>query len=787
MHAPVRISPDFEAVFNAAPGNYLLLSPDFTIIGVNQAYLAATMTVREDIVGRGLFEVFPDNPDDPAADGVRNLRASLLRVLAQKRPDRMPIQKYDIRRPDVEGGGFEERYWSPLNSPVLGPDGGVYCIIHWVEDVTKSQRELRASEERERSILDAAYDAFVAIDAGSVITAWNRQAEKTFGWSRDEAIGRSLVETIIPPQYREAHHRGLGHFLATGEGPVLNRPLEITALRRSGEEFPVELAIWSLQVGDSYCFNAFLRDITERKRTEEELHQAKAMAEAANYAKSDFLAKMSHELRTPLNAIIGFSELLEAHTFGELNERQQRYVGNVLSSGRHLLQLINDILDLSKVEAGHMELALSEFDVGTALREARTIVATLADKKRLSLEIEVEDAIPVLTADQSKFKQILYNLLSNAIKFTPEGGQIRLTVRRAAEGAVREGGEWIEVAVADTGIGLRPEDQERIFGTFEQVDSAYGREQEGTGLGLALSRKLVELHGGWIWVESELGKGSVFRFILPLAPRAVTPAAFAIASSGMVSSAGSGPLVLVVEDDSQAGDLLTQHLTQAGYRVARASSGDQAVALARELRPDAITLDILLPDQDGLKVLSQLKVFPETRDIPVVVVSLTENRELGFSLGVVDWLVKPVNRDDLLAAVRRAFAGTKAAAVPTVLVVDDEPPTVELLTDMLTTQGFRVLAAHDGRQGIALARTERPDLIVLDLLMPELTGFDVVRELREHHECREIPILIFSVKDLTAEERERLRGSVQAVVTKGGSGDLLRELARVHSAQGRNP
>jgi PAS domain S-box-containing protein len=786
MNPAVRTPPDFEAVFDAAPGNYLLLRPDFTIIGVNQSYLTATMTLRKEIVGRGLFEVFPDNPDDPAADGVRNLRASLLRVLAQKRPDRMPIQKYDIRRPDAEGGGFEERYWSPLNSPVLGPDGEVCCIIHWVEDVTAAQQQLRASEERGRLIVDAAYDAFVAIDADSVITTWNRQAEKTFGWSRDEALGRSLVETIIPPQYREAHRRGLAHFLATGEGPVLNRPLEITALRRSGEEFPVELAIWSLRVGDSYCFNAFLRDITERKRTEEELHQAKAVAEAANHAKSDFLARMSHELRTPLNAIIGFSELLETHTFGELNERQQRYVTNVLSSGRHLLQLINDILDLSKVEAGHMELALSGFDVGTALREAGTIVATLADKKRLSLEIEVEDPIPVLTADQSKFKQILYNLLSNAIKFTPEGGRVRVTVRRAAEVGVREGGEWIEVAVAATGIGLRFEDQERIFGTFEQVDSAYGREQQGTGLGLALSRKLVELHAGWIWVESELGKGSVFRFVLPLAPQAVTPAAVAIASSGVVSSAGNGPLVLVVEDDSQAGDLLTQHLTQAGYRVARALSGDQAVALARELRPDGITLDILLPDQDGLKVLTQLKVFPETREIPVVVVSMTENRELGFSLGAVDWLVKPVNRDDALAAVRRAFAGTKAAAVPTVLVVDDEPPTVELLTDLLTTHGFRVLAANHGRQGIALARTERPDLIVLDLLMPELTGFDVVRELREHPECREIPILIFSVKDLTAEERERLRGSVQAVVTKGGSGDLLRELARVQSTYGRN-
>jgi len=494
---------------------------------------------------------------------------------------------------------------------------------------------------------------------------------------------------------------------------------------------------------------------------------------------------MSHELRTPLNAIIGFSELLENHTFGDLNERQQRYVANVLTSGRHLLQLINDILDLSKVEAGHMELALSEFDVRTTLAEVRTVVGTLAMKKHLSLDLEVEGSIGTLTADQSKFKQVLYNLLSNAIKFTPDGGSVRVTVRRAPEVGLKKSGEWIEVAVADTGIGLKSEDQERIFDTFEQVDSAYAREQQGTGLGLALSRRFVELHGGRIWVESEVGKGSIFRFVLPLVAGAVT--AEPATDNGRAASADqeNHPLVLVVEDDKQARELLAHDLVQAGYRVAHAATGKEAVALAQELRPNAITLDVLLPDQDGLKVLAQLKALPETRAIPVVIVSLTEGRELGFSLGAVDWLVKPANPVNFLAAVRKAIAGTDSAETQTVLVVDDEPPTVELLTDMLRTQGLRVLAAHDGRQGVVLARAERPNLIVLDLIMPGLTGFDVVQELREHPETREIPILIFTVKDLSAAEREQLRGSVQAVVTKGAAGALLRELARVQAANGR--
>jgi CheY-like chemotaxis protein len=425
------------------------------------------------------------------------------------------------------------------------------------------------------------------------------------------------------------------------------------------------------------------------------------------------------------------------------------------------------------------------------LEDVRTGVSGLADKKRQTLELEVEDGLPPLVADQAKVKQIMYNLLSNAIKFTPEGGRVRMVARQPTLEQGEPGIPRIEVAVTDTGIGIRPEDQQRIFREFEQVDSAYGREQKGTGLGLALTRMLVELHGGRIWLESELGRGSTFAFTLPLRRghpitplRTFGPVPTAASASARVVPHGVGSLVLIVEDEQPAGDLLAHYLREAGHRVARARTGAEAMTLARELKPDAITLDILLPGGDGHEVLARLKAAPETRDIPVVVVSITENQDLGLSLGAADWFVKPAPRDDFVSAIRRAVGDVPRSSTATVLVVDDEPATLEFLTDVLAVQGFRVLTAPDGRQGIALALAHQPDVVVLDLVMPDVSGFDVAHELSRHAETRSIPILVFTVKDLTADERERLKG-VKAIIMKDqGREHLLQEVARVTAKVG---
>ena len=371
--------------------------------------------------------------------------------------------------------------------------------------------QLVSSRSRLQAIVDTSLNAIVGMDEQGKVTDWNPHAEATFGWTREEMLGRELADTIIPEQYRNAHRAGLARYLTTGEGPVLGKVLELTAIDRSGREFPVDLAISRASApGEKALFVGFVRDITKRKEAELAINDLNAELQVANRHKSEFLANMSHELRTPLNAILGFSELMLDDTTGKYSpSTRQKFLSQINTSGRHLLDLINDILDLSKVEAGRMELEIEAVSIADVIAQVMDTIDPIASKKGVRVEKQAADG-GQLQADASKLIQMLLNLVSNAVKFTPQGGSVTITAQRLAE--------TIEISVTDTGIGIAESDLKRLFTEFQQLDAANGRHQEGTGLGLALTKRLAALHGGDVRVASELGKGSVFTIVLPIQP-----------------------------------------------------------------------------------------------------------------------------------------------------------------------------------------------------------------------------------------------------------------------------
>jgi signal transduction histidine kinase/DNA-binding response OmpR family regulator len=490
-----------------------------------------------------------------------------------------------------------------------------------------------------------------------------------------------------------------------------------------------------------------------------QLERQSAALEVASRHKSEFLASMSHELRTPLNAIIGFSEVLLERMFGELNERQDDYLRDIWSSGKHLLELLNDILDLSKVEAGQMVLNRSKFVVRESLEYCLSLVRERALKQRIPLSLEVDPEVGLVDADRLRFRQVVLNLLSNAVKFTPDGG--RVDVRASLRG------QDLVVTVADTGPGVPAEDRQRIFDSFQQGARAPGQ-AEGTGLGLTLSKRIIELHGGRIWIDSEVGKGSTFGFAMPAGSgeptlKSVPPVDL---DSGLSPEPipGPGPTVVVVEDDRRSFDLLRVYLEAAGIRVIGARDGEEGLDTVRRLSPAGVVLDILLPGIDGWEVLAQLKADSRTALIPVIVVSMLDERGRGSALGAAEYLVKPVGKEQLLAAVYRA------AAMPgwkqTVVVIDDDPLAIELVRASLEPDGWAVFGAATGQDGLALIREREPSVVLLDLLMPGMDGFEVVETLRAEPDTRSVPVVILTSKSMTRQDKERLRGRITYVARK---------------------
>lgn len=1083
--------PNFQALFQSGLDLCLVLTPDLKIVAVNDAYLRATKTKREEIVGRGIFDVFPDNPDDPSATGVRNLRASLHHVLQDKTPNTMAVQKYDIRRPESEGGGFEERYWSPVNAPVLGPDKEVSYIIHRVEDVTEFVRlkqkgieqqklteelsthvgrieaevYLRAAEIQEANCRLAAVneelvrelcerklvqqalaksekwfsttiasigDAVIATDMNGAVSFMNSVAESLTGWSQAEAIGKSTdlvfnivdketrrtVENPVKKVFREGKVVGLadhslllsksgreydiedsaapiltdtgecfgvvlvfrditgkkqikeetkrqkellqlilgsiadgvvvadsnGKFLvfnaaaeqilgigATETTPnhwsdqygvylpdaatpyrsdqlplarairgesvdavelfirnahvpdgrlirISGRPLrcadralqggvvvfhDITenkkaeeGLRQSEERlrllvsevkdyailmldpegviaswnagaerikgykaqeiigqhfsrfypkedvergkpaFELKIAIeqgrvedegWRVRKdGSRFWANVVItplrdgtgrlrgfakvtRDVTERKRTQELIVHAKEEAERASKFKDQFLSTMSHELRTPLNAVLGFSDLLADERYGPLNDRQQRYVSHINTGGKHLLKLINDILDLSKIEAGRMELTREDVTVASAFAEVISALYPLAEKKSQALLQQVKPNLHV-HADATRFKQVLMNLAGNAIKFTPEGGRIEL--------AARQVDDKVRVEVRDNGPGIPPDQQQRIFEAFFRLTQK-GSVTEGTGLGLAITARLVELHGSKLGIESQPGEGTCFYFSFPhvaIAPDQPTQL------HAIVPKASKAPRILIVEDDAATGQLIQSQLASSGYETLKCDQLDQVTDLAAELQPDAITLDLLMKPVHGLEVLLQLKNDQRTSKIPVIVVTIVDQPGIGTAFGADEYLIKPVDKQTLLAAVERCLRSRGGSAPRgTILVVEDDISTLELVVELLKAYGYAVSTATDGEQARASVIQSLPELVILDLVLPKMSGFELLAEWRSNPRTAELSVFVLTGKDLTKEQEKYLHARAESLFRKQDSWQelLIKQLERV--------
>jgi len=511
------------------------------------------------------------------------------------------------------------------------------------------------------------------------------------------------------------------------------------------------------------------------------LIHANSELEAASRAKSQFLANMSHELRTPMNAIIGYSEMLteEAQDTGivEMIPDLQK----INAAGKHLLSLINDILDLSKIEAGKVDLYLETFSISGAISDIAVTMQPLAEKNNNRLEIECAPDIGSMYADITKVRQILFNLLSNACKFT-KGGSVQLRVERHSDGTR----EWIQFRVQDTGIGMTLEETLKVFDAFTQADASTTRKFGGTGLGLTISRRFCDLMGGTITVQSTPGQGTIFLVRLPALvadaaqPVRTEPASLIALNDKTRASEAFAGTVLVVDDDPVVHDLMKSFLGKEGFEVHVASSGEEGIRLAREIRPNVITLDVAMPSMDGWSILSSLKADAELHEIPVIMLTMIDDKSIGYALGASDYLTKPINREHVVAAIRRHFSGPSDKSV---LIVEDDLDTREILKSTLEKDGRRVLTAENGRVALEVAGDSSIGLILLDLMMPEMDGFQFLEEFRRRFSAERVPIIVLTAKDLTVKDRLCLDQWVKRVVQKGGNSNSLLQEVRELVAQ----
>ncbi|NOR20870.1 MAG: response regulator [Xanthomonadales bacterium] len=683
-------------------------------------------------------------------------------------------------------------------SPIETASGTL--VASSVRDITdRKQAELKLAKQKEyyeTLIGHLNFPAFV-INAEHEVVIWNKSCELLTGLQASEIIGTNehwrgfyaterpcLADLVLDKDFKDVttlYETHADHpFSPEGKRTQNWCPMP------TGKNLYLDIDASPIcdEEGNVIAVMEVLSDITERKRMADELSESKDLAEAANQAKSAFLANMSHELRTPMNAILGYSEMLIEEAEDLEQEDSIPDLKKIHQSGTHLLALINDVLDLSKIESGKMEAFAEEIDLDTLIDEVSATAHPLLEKNKNTLAIERGKDIGMAYQDIIKLRQALFNLLSNAAKFTHEG-TVTLHVNRTEQ----DGVDWLTFAVSDTGIGIAEDKIDHVFQEFAQADDSTTRDYGGTGLGLAISKRFCKLLGGDLSLFSELDYGSTFTIRIPAILPGAKPQTTSAESSqetsdtdlASIRGVAPGSTILVIDDDTEACEIIERYLIKDDFNVVTANSGEQGLRLAREIHPAAITLDVMMPGMDGWTVLQVLKADPELHNIPVIMLSMIDDRTRGYSLGAVDYLTKPVDRELLHKTLSRYYCPDGNCPV---LLIEDDVETREIMAHTLEKNGWKVSEANNGQEALDMMADVQPRLILLDLMMPVMDGFGFLAEMRTNPEWQDIPVIVITAKDLTAEDRDRLSGCVEEVLEKNAYSreQLLKEIREAVAA-----
>jgi PAS domain S-box-containing protein len=794
---------EYKDILEGISGGFFALSNDYRFTYWNRAAEQGTGLKRDEVVGKNVFEVFPNAKN--AELGERYILAMTTRT----------AQEFETSYRD-------ERFEAWFDIRIYPTESGLSVLFH---DITEKKRQQRQKEilvgitkvinaaryldemclavgeriaefmeipsrfvciyrfDTRTSMLHLMAPALPDLNPDSVVehqrvTAETRTITVETALKKETIITDELARHSVAAQYpNEIEELRLKSLISVPliAQDELQGVLEVFSRKDASyaEDERTMLSIITNELATGLSRKQLMYEITVKNI---ELENEKKKTDDANETLKRFLATFSHELRAPLNSIVGFSEILTLDFDSLPQEKVLDFMKTINVSGKHLQSLINDILDLSKIEAGKMELHVEEFPVAYFIETIQRVLKSALDEKNLTLVSEVGDDVEQLVVDQTRFRQILVNLVSNAVKFSKQDGKITISVKRVDN--------EIEIAVRDEGMGIKPEDVGRLFHAFQQASNAEKLE-EGTGLGLVITKKLVELHGGRIWVDSEWEKGTTFTFRIPMVlPGEVVESADQLVrmvqAQGVPTTADEKPLVLIIEDNRHAIQLLETYLQEAGYRTAVAGNGLEGLEKAKELRPHLITLDIFMPQKDGWQVLQELKRHPICKQIPIIIISISDEKKLAFSMGAVDYFVKPVNKRELLDALSRIpLRRSDEGQHRKVLVIDDDKNALDLIEVILEGEGYDVMKTHDGKDGLALAARENPDLIILDLIMPGLSGFNVAFQLKQQERTRHTPIIILTSMDVDDETRERMQGYISTVMSKSRftKNDLLREIS----------